>query len=118
MKRIIILSLLLYYISCKTICSDLDLDAKKDDCLNSEAEDTSKDQCCYIEVSTGLPIFSQLNLCYTFPRGVTEKNMKHIISEVVKTYALDENTISLKNYKCNKASYLKVGLLLLSLFLF
>ena len=118
MKRIIILSLLLYYISCKTTCAALDIAAKKDECLKSEAEDTSKDQCCYLEVSTGIPLLSQLNICYTFPRGVTEKNIKHIIAEVYKTYTLDENTISLKNYKCNKASYLKVGLLLLSLFLF
>ena len=118
MKRIIILSLLLYYISCKTTCASIDIFAEKDKCLKSEAEDTSKNQCCYLEIKSENLFIPQINVCYTFPRGVTEKNMKHIISEIVTTYQLDENKISLKNVKCNKASYLKVGLLLLSLFLF
>ena len=117
MKQIIILSLLLYYISCKTTCSTLEIGAEESSCLSYEPEDKASNQCCYIEVKTQIVIMPKLNLCYSFPKGITEQNMKHIISEVVKVYSLDENEISLQKYKCNKASYLKVGFLLLSLFL-
>lgn len=118
MKQIIILSLLLYYISCKTLCSTLELNADENSCLSYEPADKSNSQCCYIEVKAQLIIQTQLNICYSFPKGANEQSMKHIISEAVKAYSLDENTLVLQKYICNKASYLKVGFLLLSLFLF
>ena len=116
MKRIIILSLLLYYISCKTLCSSLELSSEKDRCLSYEVEDTAKNHCCYLEVNTGISGLT-LNVCYGFPKGITEESIKHIIADLVKTVQLDENIITLNTYVCNKASYLKVGFLLLSLFL-
>ena len=104
----IFLSLLLYCISSKTAYATLDNDAQKDKCLSYKAEDIKNEICCYLEVNTGIQNFAKLKIFYFFPKGVTEKNMKHNDYEVVKIYSLDENTISFKNYKCNKAFYLKV----------
>ena len=53
MKKTLILLSLIYFVSCKISCGEIDNPPEnKEDCYNRALENENEDVCCYIKVKT------------------------------------------------------------------
>ena len=120
MQKILLLLSLLYFASSATLyCESHKLDelpTDKDDCFDRELENTANyAQCCFVHLKVG---DKDLNVCCP----AAEKAKKDDIKKLVEDYAskIEEmKGYEFKDYTCpNSSSYIKVGLLLLTLLLF
>ena len=120
MQKILLLLSLLYFASSATLyCESHKLDelpTDKDDCFDRELENTANyAQCCFVHLKVG---DKDLNVCCP----AAKKAKKDDIKKLVEDYAskIEEmKGYEFKDYTCpNSSSYIKVGLLLLTLLLF
>ena len=99
MKQIIILSLLLYYISCKNFCF-FEIDVDKSQCFSYEPEDKINNQCCYIEVKSRIDFLPKLKFCISISKNLDKEDINKVFNENYKEYGLDENSFSIEDFKC------------------
>ena len=123
MQKILLLLSLLYFASSVTLyCEDhksLDeLPTEKEDCFEREIKlSTDYSQCCFVHLKVA---GQDVNVCCPADKNGKKDNIKNLI----KDYASQSDLIKgyeFKDYTCpksNSSSYIKVGLLLLTLLLF
>ena len=122
MQKILLLLSLLYFASSATLyCESHKLDelpTDKDDCFDREIETPAKyAQCCFVHLKVA---GQDVNVCCPADKNGKKDSIKNLI----KDYASQSDLIKgyeFKDYTCpksNSSSYIKVGLLLLTLLLF
>ena len=123
MKRVLIFLALYYYILC----------AEDNPCINymkfaNSANECSKrtvtvdkenNKCCYIKLEYNvMGKKGTIGECYEFPKAVEIDSdyVKTIVDNYIKKALVGYTDITYKDYKCS-GSFIKVGFLLLALFL-
>ena len=123
MKKALLILSLIYFISCKTLCSD-EADVKEaSECFARDA-DYENTSCCFVDATMTImgETFSDSG-CYSFKPGISNDEIANKMVEEIKKMSPEEIEVTVKvnSYKCpssNSGSFLKIGFLFLVLFLF
>ncbi len=121
MQRIIILFSLVFFISCTNNCAILTRVDDSKTCFSYESLDENS-RCCNFIVS--IDEGPEENVCFQIKKNVNDAQIKqfaqNLINQNKEKFGVPENiSVIYINHDCNnnKGSYLRVGFLLLSLFL-
>lgn len=115
-KLFFILSLL-YYVSCKTIYCEsyLEPPSEKGDCFDREIQTAGVPACCFIHLK--IENLIDYNVCCPGTKNSNADDFLPFINEYAKNIEIAKGkSFTIKDYSCH-SSYIKVGLLLLSLLL-
>ena len=119
MQKILLLLSLIYFASSATLyCENYaDLPDDKNDCFDREIQ-TGLPQCCFVHLKIDKEM--DLNICCPGAKKAKKDDIKKTIDAVASTIEqLNGHTYEVKDYKCpDSGSYIKVGLILLTLLLF
>lgn len=123
MKKALLILSLIYFIYCKTLCSD-EADVKEaSECFAREA-DYENTSCCFVDATMTMMGETQTGVgCYSFKPGISNDEVGNKMAEEIKKILPEgsEVTVKVNSYKCpssNSGSFLKIGFLFLVLFLF
>ncbi len=118
MKKALLILSLIYFISCKTLCSSDEEVKEAKDCFGREP-DYESTSCCYVDGTITIDELTQSGGdCYSFKPGISKEELAKIMVEQIKTFMPDSVVnVTINSYKCS-GSFLKIGFLFLALFLF
>ena len=120
MQKILLLLSLLYFASSATLyCESHKLDelpTDKDDCFDREIETPAKyAQCCFVHLKVA---GQDVNVCCPADKKAKKDDIKKLVEDYASKIE-EMKGYEFKDYTCpNSSSYIKVGLLLLTLLLF
>ena len=117
MIKFFFLLTLLYYASCKTIYCEsyLESPSDKEDCFDREIQTTGVPFCCFVHLK--IENVLNYNVCCPGTKDSKAEDLLTLINEYVKDIEIAKGkTFSIQDFSCH-SSYIKVGLLLLSLLL-
>ena len=124
MKRVIIILSLIYFISCSSLCGDMEnFPTKREECYQRESSMT-ENECCFLSAnvsSEGSKI--TFSLCGEVPIGYNLEEFKKLMIQQLEEKGMQVNSLDIycssqdKNPDTSSSSYLKIGFLLILFFL-
>ncbi len=92
MKKTLILLSLIYFVSCKISCGEIDNPPEnKEDCYNRALENENEDVCCYLKVKTP----ASVSVCTELKDSLNKEFIKKVIVSQFK-----EHNYTLEDFSC------------------